>query len=737
VGCGVVDEKEHNRAGSGDDLPAMMAENKPYVFSLIHKFNKEIKPGDAYSERDDIIVIIDEAHRSQYGTFAMNMRRALPNASYIGFTGTPLFKNDDITNRVFGEHVSTYDFQRAVEDGATVPLYYDARGEKLGVAIKNVNERIAQKLEEIEIEGIDVEQRLERELSRDYHIITADKRLEQIAKDFVEHYSTNWELGKAMFICIDKTTCVKMHGLIEKYWKEKIKELQAKMENMPHSEEKNELSKKIKWMKATITAVVVSEEQGEVDKFRKSGLDITPHRKLMKEGMDVPEWMQKLPKYLGRKTLSLDEAFKAEEHPFRIAIVCAMWLTGFDVPSLSTLYLDKPMKEHTLMQAIARANRVHEGKNNGLIVDYIGLINKYLREALATFAVGNMQDDVTPEPAKPEGELLEELEEAIKLVKDFLEEKEAPYNDILKKSGFERNAAINGCKEVINENDRSRKKFGIMAREVFKKYKACLTVEGIGKYKKDRDTINIIYKSLQRDVEKADISDIIHELHKVVDEAIDIDDQSEVDEPGKPIDISKIDFDLLRKEFEKSPRKNTTVQKLKHVVEERLQMMLKRNPLRTDFQKRYENIVEEYNREKDQAVIEKAFAELMKLTDDLSKEEKRCIEENLDEETLAIFDLLKKKELNKKEIARIKEVAETLLKTLKEERLNVDHWQDKEPSRDAVKTTIYDYLYSEETGLPSSHYNEVDVRKKSDEVYKHIYRVYPFLPSPFYEQSVA
>jgi type I restriction enzyme R subunit len=220
VGCGVVDEKEHNRAGSGDDLPAMMAANKPYVFSLIHKFNKEIEPGDAYTKQDDIIVIIEEAHRSQYGTFAINMRHAWPNASYIGFTGTPLFKNDEITKQVFGEHVSTYDFQRAVEDGATVPLYYDARGEKLGVAIKNVNERIAQKLEEIEIKGIDIEQRLERELSRDYHIITADKRLKQIAKDFVAHYSTNWELGKAMFVCIDKLTCVKMYDLIEKYWME-------------------------------------------------------------------------------------------------------------------------------------------------------------------------------------------------------------------------------------------------------------------------------------------------------------------------------------------------------------------------------------------------------------------------------------------------------------------------------------------------------------------------------------
>jgi type I restriction enzyme, R subunit len=167
---------------------------------LIQKFNREVNPDRGYTQRDDLIVITDEAHRTQYGTLALNMRNALPNASYIGFTGTPLFKDDEITRRVFGDYVSTYDFQRAVEDKATVPLYYDARGDKLGVAVGDLNERIAAKLEELENQNVDVEQRLQRELRRDYHIITADKRLDQVARDFVRHYSTAWELGKAMLV---------------------------------------------------------------------------------------------------------------------------------------------------------------------------------------------------------------------------------------------------------------------------------------------------------------------------------------------------------------------------------------------------------------------------------------------------------------------------------------------------------------------------------------------------------
>lgn len=735
VGTGTVNEKDQARAGSGAHLSTMMGEHKSYVFSLIQKFNKELDEGASYTDRNDIIVITDEAHRTQYGTFALNMRRALPKASYIGFTGTPLFKDDEITKQVFGDYVSMYGFQRAVEDNATVPLYYDARGDKLGISIGDINERIAEKLEELEIEGIDVEQRLQREMSRDYHVITANKRLIRIARDFVDYYSTNWETGKAMFVCIDKLTCVKMHCLVSHYWENKIKELTKALDTMPHSEEKNELSKRIYWMNETIAAVVVSEEQGEVEKFRHWGMDIKPHRKLMKEGLSVPEKLKNKPKFKNKQVISLEEAFKAEEHPFRISFVCAMWLTGFDVPSLSSLYIDKPLKAHTLMQAIARANRVHEGKNNGLIIDYCGIL-KHLKSALATFAGGTEGGTDEQDPTKPNEELLKELAEVIELAKDFLISKEAPYEDIKTKEGFERNAAIVACKEVINENDRSRKEFEVIAREVFKKFKACLTVDGVMAFKKDRDTINIIYKSLQNDVEKADISKIIRELHKIVDDAIDV-DKTEVNENDRILDISSIDFEILRREFEKSPKKKTTVQELKSVVQERLEKMLSRNPLRTDFQKRYEEIVEEYNRDKDRVTIEKIFNDLLELANELSEEDKRAMQENLDEETLAIFDLLMKPDISKNEIDEIKKVAASLLETLKAEKLKIDHWTEKEPSRDDVRKTIHDFLYDDKTGLPEKYYTEEDIKEKTNNLYLHIFRAYPFLPSPIYDEAAA
>lgn len=718
AGCGLVDnDQDPCRAGSGNHLKELLNQHKAYVFTLVQKFNKDVDPNEPYSDRNDIIVITDEAHRTQYGRLSLNLRNALPNASYIGFTGTPLFKDDEITRRVFGDYISTYDFQRAVEDKATVPLYYDARGEKLGIATDDLNEKIAAKLEEFETDDQDVTERLERELKRDYHLITAQSRLDQIAEDFVEHYSTGWENGKAMMVCIDKVTCVRMQEIILEKWQAKTVKLEKELakladEQAPSNETRADMERKLSYMRETIMAVVVSEEQGEVDKFRKWGLDITPHRKLIKEGFETADG----------KRLDMESAFKKEEHPFRVAIVCAMWLTGFDVPTMSTLYLDKPLKAHTLMQAIARANRVSEGKNNGLIVDYCGIL-KNLRKALATFAghtgIGGEDGEPPPEldPVKPEEELLADLEETIESIRAFLSSQNFRLEDVLEKTGFERNKAIIDAKEVVNQNDETRKRFEIICREVFKKFKACLTIKEINNYRAAYDAINIIYKSLKEDVERADISDIMRELHAVIEESIE--PASGVKEPSRLYDISKIDFDRLRKEFERSPAKNTTVQSLKDIIEKKLLKMLMQNPTRTDFQKHYEEIVGEYNSEKDRVTIEATFEALIKLVDELSEEEQRAVKEGLSEESLALFDLLLKPDLTKKEIDRIKKVAEGLYKTVSGELARIQNFAAKQGTRDEIKVKIKDFLWSEQTGLPDS-FAPDEVEQKTELVFRHV-----------------
>ena len=738
AGCGVVDhDRDPCRASSGGHLGRMLAEHKSHVFSLIQKFNQDVDPETGYTRRDDLIVISDEAHRTQYGTLALNMRNALPNASYIGFTGTPLFTGDEITRKVFGDYVSTYDFQRAVEDGATVPLYYDARGDDLGVAIDDLNERIADKLEELETDDIDVAQRLERELKRDYHVITAGKRLDQVARDFARHYSAAWETGKAMLVCIDKVTCVRMFGLIRRYWDERIGELEAEHAKAPGEQEAIYLQRQIDWMRETRAAVVVSEEQGEVEKFRRWDLDIVPHRRIVKEGMELPPEMRARPRFRNLQRMAVDDAFKEQEHPFRIAVVCAMWLTGFDVPSLSTLYLDKPLKAHTLMQAIARANRVNEGKNNGLVVDYCGVL-KHLRKALATFAgtrPGEEGGGKEIDPARPGEELLADLAEAIAMVRSFLHDGGAPLDDVIRKLSFHRNAAIVACKEVANQDDETRKRFEVLCREVFKKFRASVNVRGVNAHRADRDAIDVVYRSLQHDREQADISHIIRVLQGVVDEAIEVRGHRLGDR--EPYDISAIDFDRLKREFERSRSQRSAVQALKHTVEERLRRLLARNPLRTDFQQHYEAIVADYNREKDRVTIERTFEELLKFFEELEKEESRAVREGLDEESLAIFDLLNKPDLDKADIARIKNVAKELLRMLKAEKLRVDQWREKEATQSAVKVAIHDFLYRDETGLPAGAYSDDEVETTSEAVFAHVYRAYPTVPSPFYDDATA
>ena len=254
-----------------------------------------------------------------------------------------------------------------------------------------------------------------------------------------------------------------------------------------------------------------------------------------------------------------------------------------------------------------------------------------------------------------------------------------------------------------------------------------------------RDAINVLYKSLQADKEKADISDIMKDLYEIVDGSIDTTQKVKEPKPDgdRIYDISKIDFERLRQEFERSPAKRTTVQNLKVVIEQRLERLLQQNPLRTDFQRHYEEIVAEYNREKDRVTIEKTFEALLLFVSSMNEEESRAVREGLDEESLAMFDLLKKPDLSAPEIKRIKAIAVELLETLKKHKLRIDHWRDKEATRDAVRQAIHDFLWNDSTGLPVDQYTDQDVQARAEEIYRHVYRVYPTVPSPYYESPVV
>jgi type I restriction enzyme R subunit len=738
VGCGIADDNTP-RAASGKDLETLLKQNHRYVFSLIHKFNQDVNPNNPYSERDDIIVISDEAHRTQAGKLARNMRLALPNAAFIGFTGTPLFKHDEVTKRIFGDYVSRYDFKRSEEDGATVKLVYENRGEKLQLAKLDLNDKIAEAIEKAELSP-DQEALLEKLLGKDYEVITADDRLMKIAVDFVEHCTTRWEAGKAMLVCIDKITCARMLQLIEPLWQAKsiairaeaeakLAEINAASDEVTRQQlhaQRDRLLAKAKWIEQTLIEIIISEAQNEVADFKEWDFDIIPHRKRMKLGFETPD---------GRR-VDVESAFKDPGHPFRIAIVCAMWLTGFDVESLSTLYIDKPMKAHTLMQAIARANRRYPGKDFGLIVDYNGML-KALREALAQYALGDDGGN-GEEIVAPIEERLAALQEAIEVTEAHLLGLGFDPSRLLGSKGFSRIALLKDAVEAIyagtpadkSETDaggnasiggnESKRRFEILARVVFSRFKALLTEPSVVTYAERHDNIEAIYKKLSERRDTADVTSLLKELHRIVNEAIRAETAGDDHDESKQYDLSQIDLEKLRDEFAKKvKRKATALQDIFDILEQKLARMLAKNPLRIDYYKKYLEIIADYNRDKDRITIEETFAKVMDLIQNLDQEQQRTVEEGLSEEQLAIFDLIRRGDLSKTEREKVKEVSRELLADILRLLGPLDQWTEKEQTQAEVKTFILDHIYQT---LPEPPYSSDDKNHVAERVFQHVWQ---------------
>lgn len=718
IGCGVTDEKTP-RAASGEDLATHLRGNHRFIFSLIHKFNKTIT--EPYSIRDDIIVVSDEAHRTQAGKFARNMRLALPNASFIGFTGTPLFKHDQLTKRIFGDYVSKYDFKRSEEDRSTVKLIYENRGEKLGIARLDLNDRIADAIEKAELDP-DQESLLEKLLGKDYEVITADDRLDKLADDFVEHCSTRWPTGKSLLVCVDKITCGRMYKRIQPRWERKLAEVkaliplkEAEQKTAVDLDEQERLRKEIEflsgqaqWMDSTIIEIVISEAQNEVRDFAKWCVDIIPHRTIMKTGFHTPDG----------KRVGLEDAFKDPQHPFRIAIVCAMWLTGFDVECLSTLYIDKPMKAHNLMQAIARANRVFPGKDCGVIVDYNGMLSS-LRKALAQYALGDDEENDQDEIVAPIEVLVAALVQAIEETEKHLLVLGFDANRLCGASGFTRVEALRDAVEALYASDEDRRRFEILARQIFIRFKALLMEPTALTYAERHDNIEAIYKKLQENRDTADVTELLKELHKIVNEAIRAAAPGEDHAQALTVDLSQIDFEKLREEFAtKVRRKHAAVQDVRDVVEKKLADMLARNPLRMDYYKKYQEIVADYNREKDRATVEQTFAQLLALAASLDAEQKRAAEEGLSDDELVLFDLLFRESISNTDRERLKQASKRLLDSLRSLLNPMPRWTKNAATQAEVRVFILDSLYQ---SLPQPPFTDNDIEQATEKVYNFVW----------------
>lgn len=701
--CGLLGKVKPSEyiASSGSNLLSKLKGNPSYIFTLIHKFNDFSAP--AIIPDHDIIIMSDEAHRTQYGTLAENMARILPTASKIGFTGTPLFSNDDITRRTFGDYVSIYDFKRAVDDGATVPLLYENRGEKIKeITNPAITKEILDAIERADVDP-DQEEKLEREFAQEIHLLTAEKRLRIIAKDFVEHYTDLWTTGKAMFVCLNKVTCVRMYNYAQEYWQEKLQLLKQEQKTLGQ-QEAIELGKKIKWMEETEMCVVISQEQNEIQTFQKWGLDITPHRAKM-------------------ESRELDKEFRKAHTPFRVVFVCAMWLTGFDVKPLSCLYLDKPLKAHTLMQTIARANRVSLGKENGLIIDYVGIV-KALRNALAEYTADHNGPKGT-DPTIDKEKVIDRVNKVVAECEKFMGENGFVLQKLIEAKSFKKLALLKAAANAMCETQAIKKTFQTYAAEIIRLVKYLNFDDITAEVRAKKNAIEAVYKELLKKRKHVDITDLTVEINQIVNEYIGI--ENNLPEQGSTqLDLSKINFEVLQREFAKTKNKRLVMKDLQEVIAQAIAKILRDNPnsgTHIDFLKKYQELIEEYNGEQDRAMIERVFEELLKLSRELDEEKKRYIREGFDNvEELAMYDLLFSDNLSKDDIKKLKAVSVDLLNKLKEQIRKLDHWTDKEETQAVVAIIIRDTLWAE---LPEDCMSNFDTYR--DKVYKYMYDYYKFV----------
>jgi type I restriction enzyme R subunit len=710
---GAVSEAEGDEchASSSAHLRELLRGNHRYVFTLVHKFQTP----ELLCDRSDVIVLTDEAHRSQYDTLALNMRSALPRAMFLAFTGTPLIAGEERTREVFGDYVSIYDFQQSIEDGATVPLFYENRTPELQLVNPDLNEDIYQLIEDADLDA-EQEAKLEKVLGRQYHLITRDDRLETVARDIVRHFLGRGFVGKAMVVSIDKATALRMFDKVKAHWAVETARVQKELGELhylpsaggmtPAQAQRDarmaELKQRLDVLTSTDMALIVSPGQNEIQQMQALGLDIEPHRKRMNESNP-----------------GLDEKFKETDDPLRLVFVCAMWLTGFDAPSCSTVYLDKPMRNHTLMQTIARANRVFPGKHSGVIVDYANVFAS-LEQALAIYGAG--KDGETP--VKDKQQLVEELRQSVANATAFcaahgvmLAEIEATDAGSMARLSF-----IDDGVNALISPDPLRRDFLAHERLVSTLYRAVKPDPSALEFASRVACLATLAEAIRASLNPnpPDISQVMGQINGLLDESIT---GHEIRESGPPaLDLSKINFEALAQrfdEFKASKHKNTDLEVLKAAIRAQLEKMIQLNRTRADFGEKFEALIESYNT--GSRSIEELFQELLALSNNLNEEQERHVRENMSEEELVIFDILTRPapELSTEERDEVKKAARVLLARLKA--LLVLNWRKKQQARAMLTEAINATL---DEGLPRA-YTPALYNQKCSAVFEHVYESYP------------
>jgi type I restriction enzyme R subunit len=655
------------------------------------------------------------------------MRIGLPNAQYIAFTGTPLLRNE-LTKDKFGSYVSEYNFAQSIEDGATVPIYY----KKSVPRVEQINpDLVGDAAAILEDENLSEEQRkkLDREYSTLLNVVRRDDRLEEIAKHIVKHFPYRLDVldddgnrrpMKAMVISIDKFTAVRMYQKVQHHLREEVKELRRKIAGERDAELKKRYERAITFITETKMAVVISQEGSDKDEekvFSEAGLDIKPHRQLLDHPDDD-----------GR---NIEDYFKDEYNSYRIVFVTAMWMTGFDAPAISTLYLDKPLQNHTLMQTIARANRVIEGKKNALVIDYFGVFRN-LKIALAAYAEGTKgkktEDNGEEYPAKEFAELLLLLEQAIAEAKAYCSELGADLERILslEEKGFKDIQLFQEFANVLLAKDEYRKQLGLFVNTIVSLYDSAKPeVFDYPVIKKNRDVLQYLRDVVDRNTDQ---DEAVARAKKKIDQLLDSSVLGKGDlldgkvvytiNNSRQIDLSKLDFEALRAQFPGKEHKNIQFADLRELMEIKLKQMLAQNKTRGSFLVNFQKVIDEYN--SGSMTIDQAYEELLRQAEALSEEQNRAAKNEMTEHEQELFDLLKKDKLTKAEEKEVRLAAKTLLQKLFDARnkILIPEWHKEKASQEKVRYEIQNLLAEL---LPEPTYDRLSFSEKVDVAFRHFY----------------
>jgi type I restriction enzyme R subunit len=679
-----------------------------------------LAPGEVISESDDIIVMTDEAHRSQYAEQARTMRHALPNASYLGFTGTPLIGEEiHRTRDTFGPYVSKYPFLRAIEDGVTVRLIYENRTPELGLNVAEV----AQKIQDIEQKkdlNDKEKQKLRRAIFRQTELCKTSAYLDFIAEDIVAHFMTRGYLGKAMVVCIDKLTTVRLYNRVQQAWQRYQEQLEQRLSEAQDQDERAALAASLTYSKTTDMAVVVSTaETEENDAFA------------LFNKHNPQEQVTIQPHYDRLNREKLDEKFKHPHDPLRIVFVCAMWMTGFDVPCLSTLYLDHSMTMHTLMQAIARPNRVYDSdKTCGQIVDYVGIYED-LVDALKIYAtpeqgISSLSAEM---PFSEKSELIHQLEQSLNELEQFCQQQgiDLPqsFSAITNAHNkMERDAHIQAIANALVRQEDVKLNYLSRSWYVYHLYQALLPAKEVSQFAPRIHIFRQIQQTIFAAMNCVNIAEVLAWTRRIVAEETTVyayESRWSSDNPDVALgkfDLSTVNFAELDRQIQTANPYLQTEQ-LRSFLQQKLQQMIRVNPQRMSYLDRLQEIIHKHN--ENSANIADYPAEIVAFAREVREEELRTSREQLSEEELAIADLLTLNDPHTEaDWQQIKALARKLLAELKSSGNLVDNWYNKPAMNSAIKLLIINVLDT----LPEAPYPKALYNQKCEEVYRHIRNYY-------------